>query len=107
MIAVVAEFKVALSGAGNFRALAEQHAHRCLEREPGCQQFDITQDPGTGALTATDGFSCGTFTLRGNLIQMAACSTTPASAAVDVHGTVFEFTAGGGTVFEVRLPKGP
>ena len=45
MIAVVAEFKVALSGAGNFRALAEQHAHRCLEREPGCQQFDITQDP--------------------------------------------------------------
>ena len=27
-----------------FRALAEQHAHRCLEREPGCWQFDITQD---------------------------------------------------------------
>ena len=44
MISIVAEFKVALSGAGNFRALAEQHAHRCLEREPGCWQFDITQD---------------------------------------------------------------
>ena len=44
MIAIVAEFKVALSGAGNFRALAEQHAHRCLEREPGGWHFDITQD---------------------------------------------------------------
>ena len=45
MIAIVVELKVALSSTGNFRALAEQHAHRCLEREPGCQQFDITQDP--------------------------------------------------------------
>jgi (4S)-4-hydroxy-5-phosphonooxypentane-2,3-dione isomerase len=45
MIAIVVELKVALSSAGNFRALAEQHARRCLEREPGCQQFDITQDP--------------------------------------------------------------
>jgi (4S)-4-hydroxy-5-phosphonooxypentane-2,3-dione isomerase len=45
MIAIVVELKVSLSGAGNFRALAEQHARRCLEREPGCQQFDITQDP--------------------------------------------------------------
>jgi quinol monooxygenase YgiN len=45
MIAVVAEFRVSLSSAGNFRALAEQHARRCLEREPGCLQFDITQDP--------------------------------------------------------------
>ncbi len=45
MIAIVVELKVALSSAGNFRALAEQHARRCLEREAGCQQFDITQDP--------------------------------------------------------------
>jgi len=45
MIAIVVELKVALSSAGNFRALAEQHARRCIEREPGCQQFDITQDP--------------------------------------------------------------
>jgi autoinducer 2-degrading protein len=44
MIAIIAEFKVLPSAAGNFRALAEQHARRCLEREPGCQQFDITQD---------------------------------------------------------------
>ena len=45
MIAIVVELKVSLSSAGNFRALSEQHARRCLEREPGCQQFDITQDP--------------------------------------------------------------
>jgi quinol monooxygenase YgiN len=45
MIAIVVDLKVSLSGAGHFRALAEQHARRCLEREPGCQQFDITQDP--------------------------------------------------------------
>jgi quinol monooxygenase YgiN len=45
MIAIVVDLKVSLSGAGNFRALAEQHARRCLEREPGCQQFDIIQDP--------------------------------------------------------------
>jgi len=45
MIAIVVELKVSLSSVGNFRAMAEQHARRCLEREPGCQQFDITQDP--------------------------------------------------------------
>ena len=45
MIAIVVDLKVPLTNAGNFRALAEQHARRCLEREPGCQQFDITQDP--------------------------------------------------------------
>ena len=45
MIAIVVELKVPASGAKDFRALAEQHARRCLEREPGCLQFDITQDP--------------------------------------------------------------
>lgn len=45
MIAIVVELKVPSNGAKDFRALAEQHARRCLEREPGCLQFDITQDP--------------------------------------------------------------
>lgn len=45
MIAIVVELKVPSNGAMDFRALAEQHARRCLEREPGCLQFDITQDP--------------------------------------------------------------
>jgi quinol monooxygenase YgiN len=44
MIAVVAEFRVSPNGAKDFRTLAEQHARRCLELEPGCLQFDITQD---------------------------------------------------------------
>jgi quinol monooxygenase YgiN len=45
MIAIVVELKVPSNATKDFRALAEGHARRCLEREPGCQQFDITQDP--------------------------------------------------------------
>jgi|AmaraimetFIIA100_FD_contig_91_272966_length_1859_multi_3_in_0_out_0_2 quinol monooxygenase YgiN len=45
MIAIVVELKVPASASKDFAALAEQHARRCLEREPGCLQFDITQDP--------------------------------------------------------------
>src|SRR5215468_11755036 len=45
MIAIVVELKVPASASKDFAALSEQHARRCLEREPGCQQFDITQDP--------------------------------------------------------------
>ena len=44
MIAIVVELRVPKNVSGEFRALAEQHARRCLEREPGCLQFDISQD---------------------------------------------------------------
>ena len=44
MIAILVELRVPAKGATEFRALAEQHARRCLEREGGCLQFDISQD---------------------------------------------------------------
>ena len=44
MIAILVELRIPAKSAGEFRPLAEQHARRCLEREPGCLQFDMSQD---------------------------------------------------------------
>lgn len=40
---VIAEFEVKPDSFGDFTALARRFADECLEREPGCRQFEVVQ----------------------------------------------------------------
>jgi len=40
---VIAEFEVKPDSFGDFAALARRFANECLEREPGCRQFEVVQ----------------------------------------------------------------
>jgi quinol monooxygenase YgiN len=45
MIAVVAEFLIHANCVSAWRELITAHAARCVQREPGCLQFDVSVDP--------------------------------------------------------------
>ena len=45
MFVVLVQFRVKPEFADDFRQRVLQHATNCLTKEPGCQQFDVSQDP--------------------------------------------------------------
>ncbi|HWV80839.1 MAG TPA: putative quinol monooxygenase [Hyphomicrobiaceae bacterium] len=45
MLAIIVHFEAKPDKIDAFKEAIVGHATRCLEREPGCLQFDVVQDP--------------------------------------------------------------
>jgi quinol monooxygenase YgiN len=45
MIVIAVNFEIKPDKVAEFKELITGHAGRTLEREPGCRQFDVSQDP--------------------------------------------------------------
>jgi quinol monooxygenase YgiN len=52
MMAIIVHFEAKPDKIEAFKEAIVGHATRCLEREPGCLQFDVVQDPKNPALFA-------------------------------------------------------
>jgi len=45
MVVITVNFEVKPDKVAEFQELISGHSKRTLEREPGCRQFDVSQDP--------------------------------------------------------------